>query len=342
MVASTRKETLTLPKDCAPFSKDCTEVQDAFRSISTQSTFADIPSASSSSDLADSSIPAHPVLCTLCKGCPETRSCSSSLASTKAWFLPQETIMFVDFDDTIFPTAWLQDLSRTTSQPLASMDDLREYDAAAAASVTRLESVAISFLRTAVALAGEVVIVTLGSKNWVESCMKGFFPSLLDELGKLNVTISYAREALSRRKMRAVSLEGMDVHPLLKRAAMRKHIKRFYSQRPKQSWKNCISIGDSVLERDALEELTFTRLQLSQSGKQKAVRCKTVKFHRSPSLDALTSEMELMISCLSALTRYDGDFSYDIQENDAMEVVSLHDLLSQDPCAQVDIQRAIM
>eukprot|EP00928_Gymnodinium_smaydae_P052379 TRINITY_DN3621_c0_g1_i5.p2 TRINITY_DN3621_c0_g1~~TRINITY_DN3621_c0_g1_i5.p2 ORF type:complete len:120 (+),score=27.16 TRINITY_DN3621_c0_g1_i5:358-717(+) len=119
----------------------------------------------------------------------------------------------------------------------------------------------------------------------------------------------------------------------MKKAAMKKSIKRFYSQRPKQSWKNCISIGDSSIERDALEDLTFNRSQFSRSGKQKVVRCKTVKFHPSPSVDVLISEIELMISCLSALTHYDGDFSCDIHEDDAMEMVSLQDLLSQDPCA---------
>eukprot|EP00928_Gymnodinium_smaydae_P096790 TRINITY_DN8620_c0_g1_i1.p1 TRINITY_DN8620_c0_g1~~TRINITY_DN8620_c0_g1_i1.p1 ORF type:complete len:209 (+),score=24.42 TRINITY_DN8620_c0_g1_i1:749-1375(+) len=206
----------------------------------------------------------------------------------------------------------------------------------------RLESVATSLLRTATALAGEVVIVTLGHADWIENCLRGFFPNLRDEIAKLSIRISYAREALPMRKVRATIMEGMDVFSLMKRTAMKTSIKRFYSQRPRQSWKNCISIGDSAVERDALEDVTFTRVQLSKSCKQKFVRCKTVKFQSSPSVDTLTSEIELMVSCLSALAHYDGDFAYELQESDATNLVSLHELLSQDACAPIDVPSTLV
>eukprot|EP00928_Gymnodinium_smaydae_P096793 TRINITY_DN8620_c0_g3_i2.p1 TRINITY_DN8620_c0_g3~~TRINITY_DN8620_c0_g3_i2.p1 ORF type:complete len:389 (+),score=63.30 TRINITY_DN8620_c0_g3_i2:128-1294(+) len=320
-------------------------------SVATRSTGADLSdlanvaewsSSASDMDMLDGSFPDGVVSGAMHMGCPQEASCSSSLASAKFWCNPEETIVFLDFDDTIFPTTWLQDLSSEACQDITSLDELRAYDAAAAANMARLESVAISFLRTAAALAGEVVIVTLGRECWIERCLRGFFPNLRDELSKLSIGVSYAREALPKRKVRAAILEGMDVYSLMKRAAMKSSITKFYSKRPKQSWKNCISIGDSTIERDALEDLTFTRVQLSKSGKQKTVRSKTVKFQYSPSVDALTSEIELMVSCLSALTHYDGDFAYEIQESDATEHVSLHELLSQDAGEQTDFHSKIM
>eukprot|EP00928_Gymnodinium_smaydae_P000691 TRINITY_DN10266_c0_g1_i2.p1 TRINITY_DN10266_c0_g1~~TRINITY_DN10266_c0_g1_i2.p1 ORF type:complete len:481 (-),score=59.19 TRINITY_DN10266_c0_g1_i2:90-1403(-) len=259
----------------------------------------------------------------------ETGSYPSSLASTNAWFEPRETLVFLDFDDTLFPSTWLEQVLPPSSQnTLPALHDLRIFDADAVASLTRHESVVISFLRTVAALAGEVVIVTLATPEWVESCMRNFLPRIVDELAELKIRISYAREALSRHKVRGAALEGKDVLPLMKRAAMKTAIKRFYSQRPKQSWKNCISIGDSTAERDALEELMFTRFQCSPSGVQKVVRCKTVKFLSSPSLNDLTSELELMISLFSALAHYDGDISYDIHASDDMEAILLREILS--------------
>eukprot|EP00928_Gymnodinium_smaydae_P072392 TRINITY_DN55766_c0_g1_i1.p1 TRINITY_DN55766_c0_g1~~TRINITY_DN55766_c0_g1_i1.p1 ORF type:complete len:411 (+),score=49.07 TRINITY_DN55766_c0_g1_i1:119-1234(+) len=261
---------------------------------------------------------------------PGAQSCSSSLASLGFWFQPEETLIFLDFDDTIFPSTWLEQESRSLkalSFESASTDYFRSVDSVAAASLARHEAVVSSFLRTAASLAGEVTIVTLGTQTWVESCMNKFMPGLWDELAKLDINISYARKAASDRRVRGALLEGLDVLPLLKRMAMRKALKRFYSRRPKQSWKNCISIGDSDIEREALEELTFRRIQRSQSGKQKFVRCKTVKFLDSPSIDELTSELELMISNLSALVHYDGDLSYDVPEDSDREV-TLHGLLS--------------
>eukprot|EP00928_Gymnodinium_smaydae_P096791 TRINITY_DN8620_c0_g2_i1.p1 TRINITY_DN8620_c0_g2~~TRINITY_DN8620_c0_g2_i1.p1 ORF type:complete len:382 (+),score=46.24 TRINITY_DN8620_c0_g2_i1:116-1147(+) len=261
---------------------------------------------------------------------PYTGSCLSSLASLDRWLQPEETLVFLDFDDTIFPTTWLQEVLPSASRnALPSVDDIRRCGADAVASLTRHESVVIAFLRTVAAFAGEVVIVTLATPEWLDSCMRNVMPKALDEISKLNIQISYAREALSRQRLRGALSEGKDIFPLMKRVAMKKAIKQFYSQRPKQSWKNCISIGDSVVEREALEEITFRRFQCSKSGIQKMVRCKTLKFLSSPSLDDLTSEIEMLISFVSALTHYDGDFSYDINSNDDMEFIMLHECLSE-------------
>eukprot|EP00928_Gymnodinium_smaydae_P096796 TRINITY_DN8620_c2_g1_i1.p1 TRINITY_DN8620_c2_g1~~TRINITY_DN8620_c2_g1_i1.p1 ORF type:complete len:405 (+),score=40.87 TRINITY_DN8620_c2_g1_i1:116-1216(+) len=260
----------------------------------------------------------------------EPVSPSPSLLSSRAWFRANETVVFLDFDDTLFPSTWLaQVVSIRPGCTPPSIDALRDRNSAAVVDLARHEAAVISFLRAVTALAGEVVIVTLGTREWVESCMRSYMPELLAELSKLNIRLSYARETLNGRRVRGAILEGMDALPILKRESMRKALKQFYSQRPKQSWKNCISIGDSRLERDALEELTFTRQQRTESGKQKFVRCKTIKFLSSPSLESLTSQIELMISYISALVYYDGDFSYDIHDNDDMEAMRLHESLSR-------------
>eukprot|EP00928_Gymnodinium_smaydae_P096792 TRINITY_DN8620_c0_g3_i1.p1 TRINITY_DN8620_c0_g3~~TRINITY_DN8620_c0_g3_i1.p1 ORF type:complete len:423 (+),score=59.27 TRINITY_DN8620_c0_g3_i1:140-1270(+) len=267
---------------------------------------------------------------------PGAGSCSSSLVSSKAWFKREETVVFLDFDDTIFPSTWLAHVASIKSLcTRASIEALRAKNSDAIADLARHEAVVISFLRAVAALSAEVVIVTLGTPEWVEGCMKIVMPQLMDELFQLNISISYAREAGFGRKVRGAILEGMDALPILKRESMRKTLMQFYSKRPKQSWKNCISIGDSLAERHALEELTFTRLQCSDSGKQKVVRCKTIKFVSSPSVRDLTSEIELMISYISALVHYDGDFSYDIQENDDREAMQLHESLAHGTSAHV-------
>eukprot|EP00928_Gymnodinium_smaydae_P020986 TRINITY_DN18136_c0_g2_i1.p1 TRINITY_DN18136_c0_g2~~TRINITY_DN18136_c0_g2_i1.p1 ORF type:complete len:462 (-),score=48.32 TRINITY_DN18136_c0_g2_i1:477-1862(-) len=263
-----------------------------------------------------------------------------SSSSIHDWHRPEETILFLDWDDTLCPTNFIEQVlpGKWSKPSCLAMDFADEScDCALLGSSTldplrRHESTVISFLKLA-AEAGKVVIVTLGTKSWVERSMREFMPRLIGVLDDLRIEIIHAREAVSRRAMSGAILDGLDPWVRMKREAMKKSLCRFYSRRRRQSWKNCISVGDSVIERDALHELTFTRRQLCAKGLQKPVRCKTIKFVERPSLEALTKEIELLCSCFPALVAHDGDFSCDFQDGDDEAHLLLCESLIQSPLA---------
>eukprot|EP00928_Gymnodinium_smaydae_P038650 TRINITY_DN26614_c0_g1_i1.p1 TRINITY_DN26614_c0_g1~~TRINITY_DN26614_c0_g1_i1.p1 ORF type:complete len:479 (-),score=51.76 TRINITY_DN26614_c0_g1_i1:28-1338(-) len=255
-------------------------------------------------------------------------SVRSSMKSTWDWFKPDETIIFFDWDDTLFPTTWIKQqghcISRTSSDTSVSPTS---------SSLRAHESAVIALLKIAAEL-GKPVIVTLGQADWIERSISQYMPKLHGVLKSLGIDIIFAREALRRRTLNGVVLEGLDPWQRLKREAMKKALTQFYSRRRHQSWKNCVSIGDSCIERDALRDLAFTRTQFSAHGREKPVRCKTVKLVDCPTIESLTMEIELLASCLPALVHHDGDFSYEFQ-GDADESSLLMDLAVQTPHADI-------
>eukprot|EP00928_Gymnodinium_smaydae_P026408 TRINITY_DN20751_c0_g1_i1.p1 TRINITY_DN20751_c0_g1~~TRINITY_DN20751_c0_g1_i1.p1 ORF type:complete len:680 (+),score=150.05 TRINITY_DN20751_c0_g1_i1:109-2148(+) len=276
-------------------------------------------------------------------------SLASSNASVHRWFTPEETIIFFDWDDTLCPTNWIQTDKRVDWKTRCpAFDDaslLLEPSSSAtgeaspcrsritmAEALRQHEAAVIALLRVAAA-AGHVVIVTLAQVGWLETSIENFMPGVAPVLRELGVEVIYARKAVPVRRIKAALADQRDPWAVMKEGAMRKALKRFYSRRPKQSWKNCLSIGDSQVEAEALAELTFTRVQLNDKGEQRPVRCKTVKFVEDPSLEQLTQEVELMASCFSMLVHYDGDVAHDLKTLDDDAFLAVHELLMQTPAA---------
>eukprot|EP00928_Gymnodinium_smaydae_P045816 TRINITY_DN30497_c0_g1_i1.p1 TRINITY_DN30497_c0_g1~~TRINITY_DN30497_c0_g1_i1.p1 ORF type:complete len:390 (+),score=49.94 TRINITY_DN30497_c0_g1_i1:154-1323(+) len=285
------------------------------------------------------------------KGITRERFISSSSCGSNPNFASREqTILFLDYDDTLCPTSWLennsafentaeaeghsmgQDVSECTHErdgPLAQDVHGESTTSVRCDAMRRHESTVISFLSAAVAVS-HVVIVTLAGESWFKKSMRLCMPRLEDELQRLNIEVVYARSVARRSAIKGALLEGLDPWERMKRAAMKKALSSFYSRHSRSSWKNCISIGDSTIEFDALQELTFTRKQFNSQGQQVPARCKTVKLLPSPDLGDLTEELVLMASCLPSLINYDGDIAHEIQEGDNEMSLSIMDMLRRD------------
>jgi len=192
----------------------------------------------------------------------------------------------------------------------------------------RHSEVASDALRAAAAC-GRVVIVTLAREGWVELSCKNFLPGLNEVLRELGIEVFYARDMLSRWKVRCAMLDNLDLLQLMKQAAMRRCIKRLYS-RPTRSWKNLISIGDSRTEHDALTEVAFACVQHDQAGLQKNCRCKTVKLLEEPDMLHLTAELEVLAGWIQPLAIYDGDIEVDLSNSE--ESLSTMEKLLQESC----------
>lgn len=218
-----------------------------------------------------------------------------SVTSAKRWNMTCETLIFVDWDDTLCPSTWLCDRG-------CRLNDSDEQ-------LLRTHQVAIiSFLRVA-AESGCVVVLTMALIKWVDKC-KELMPAVAETLKELNITIVSARESQPRYLMRSAS-NDRDPSQYLKTQAMRRVTKRFYKQ--PHSWKNIVSIGDSEAERNALQDLVISRQQRDRRGNWQDCRCKTLLLIAEPSVEVLGKELQIMKAALPKFAHYDGDLHLKVE-----------------------------
>jgi len=162
---------------------------------------------------------------------------------------------------------------------------------------------------------GKVVIITLAKPGWVDMSIEHFMPSLRGLLDDLGIQVIYARGSLPQRLMRIAQHEEMNVGKLLKQKAMQRTIKRFYmSGSEARSWKNVLSIGDSMAERWAIQDVMFEHVQVDRYRISKEQRCKVLKLVETPLLEQLTSELHVVISWIRSIMQHDGDLDLDLNE----------------------------
>jgi len=96
-----------------------------------------------------------------------------------------------------------------------------------------------------------------------------------------------------------------------KEVAFEQEIGGFYSRYQHQSWKNIISIGDSVFERDAVRRVVPNR----HSTKKKC-RTKTLKLFDDPGIEDLIAQVKVVRDVLCTMVQYDGDLDIELSEED--------------------------
>ena len=214
-----------------------------------------------------------------------------STVSTLDWYKPTQTAIIFDWDDTLFPTSWLKAQSSLRwFEPLPVASPYRQIFQGIAANIREL-------LETASEL-GSVSILTLASSPWVTIAVRNFLPELEAVIVNLGIPVAYAREELLPGDE---ALGSDDMSRLLKRRAMHRVIKKFYSQYAQQSWKNVLSIGDSIFERQALQDVVSFKKQAAT----KKCRAKTLKLADAPDVDQLNAQMTVLNTWLRPMVLYD-------------------------------------
>mmetsp|Transcript_57537 Transcript_57537/g.126328 ORF Transcript_57537/g.126328 Transcript_57537/m.126328 type:complete len:358 (+) Transcript_57537:78-1151(+) len=105
-----------------------------------------------------------------------------------------------------------------------------------------------------------------------------------------------------------------------KEMAFEMEIDGFYSRYSGQSWKNIISVGDSIFERDAVRRVVGSH---SQRQKKKC-RTKTLKLFDEPDIDELIQQVRVVQEVLSMMVSYDGELDIEIDEEDLKNLDSQH------------------
>lgn len=268
---------------------------------------------------------------------PAVRESLSSIASTQSqveFATPDQTIILFDWDDTLCPSHWIR-----ANRPTLSFFKPPPNEDQYALPLKELEKRGEALLNQALKL-GRVVIVTNAVEPWVHTSCKNFLPKLLPIVEKIPVI--YARSVFDKvnvdsatPKDKGQAMPGMysangvnkltGINDLLasqqqeelspqhwKEIAFAQEIEGFYSRYSHQSWKNVISIGDSIFERDALHRVVLQHSQ--QPGKK--CRTKTVKLLDDPTIQELIAQVGIVQSVMDVLVSQDGNLNIEIDEED--------------------------
>jgi hypothetical protein len=259
-----------------------------------------------------------------------------STGSQADYFKPDQTIILLDWDDTLCPSTWIRGNRGALSffKPAPQIDKYQ-------LPLRKLEANCEALLRSAMKL-GSVIIVTNAMEPWVETSSRHFLPGLLPFVHELPVI--YARSVYETQTCDPPHVEGRRPLPGLydangqnrlsnqirqrfvdeaepqrwKELVFEQEISGFYSRYEQQSWKNILSIGDSIFERDAVRNVV---LQRPTPGRK--CRTKTLKLFDNPGIEELIEQVRLVQEGLAAMVQYDGELNIEIDEADLRAGISL-------------------
>lgn len=261
----------------------------------------------------------------------------SIATSTCEYASPEQTLLFLDWDDTLFPTTELiyrrHLLDSNAPVPEGLDDELSEWLRAAT-----------DLLSSARALSGRCVVLTNAKAPWVHSCLETFAPELkplFDADDPEAISIVYATDVVEQVGGRPVTGSSYCLPSCLvgclrfacssrdslleeaaqaakedmtwaKLVAMEVVAEDFYSRYPGQTWKNLLSVGDALYEREALSAVSQRRAALAQQLKER-LKAKSITTPEGPTIGDLTLCLRLLGATLEGCVQYNGSFEANLQ-----------------------------
>jgi len=255
---------------------------------------------------------------------PPSASCSSDAPPLPPPVPRDEStasVILFDWDDTLFPTAFLQEMvlpklpavAKETGLPA----DSQHFNTLAAQA--RMVRAVLTIARTV----AQVAIVTLAVRPWVTTSSDRWLPGLniTDLLRRLGIPVYYARENVKRSDACLAQVEeGVDLFTVAKRATMMKCLRKLYGKRSltQAARMNVISIGDSLAEKEALKEVLWASCESQRDPQGKIITplCKTVKFFYQPSAAILGDQLQLVAMWLRRMAVHSEDFDVSMDSKD--------------------------
>eukprot|EP00930_Biecheleria_cincta_P003477 TRINITY_DN104412_c0_g1_i1.p1 TRINITY_DN104412_c0_g1~~TRINITY_DN104412_c0_g1_i1.p1 ORF type:complete len:845 (+),score=130.34 TRINITY_DN104412_c0_g1_i1:49-2583(+) len=251
------------------------------------------------------------------------RERKSTVDSLAAWSHPEQTLIFLDWDDTIFPTTELFDRWGISNNMNEWADEFAALSADRKRQLEQWSEAAYSYLDTARELSNNLVIVTNARDPWVPTCVKHFAPILSELLtpeagGQLKaedggIRVVYTRDAAGGNNMIGAN-RSRDPKKIiaeltaLKYRVFRREAWNFYKQYPEQTWKNILSIGDAIYEHDAVLQVAARR----SSPKREKLRTKAFLLLSDPPIAKLTLGLTVGRYLLPMLVKWDGSLDLNI------------------------------
>jgi hypothetical protein len=235
------------------------------------------------------------------------------------------TVLFLDWDDTLFPTSHIEQHCPALWQVLCdgSSDACAEHTAI----LEECMQATAALLRLAASMT-HVCVVTMGCTGWVETCCRIVMPELLSLLVQLDIRVIYARGTMPAGYIRVASKDGLSISQQCKQRAMTRALRKLDNRfntgaRTSWSWHSVLSVGDSEAERLALQDVLLDDT-LDRRGTFSDCACKTVKLLESPCLETLLAELQIIVAWLGRLMSHDGplDISFDELADSGQKLLS--------------------
>eukprot|EP00931_Biecheleriopsis_adriatica_P078215 TRINITY_DN51676_c0_g1_i1.p1 TRINITY_DN51676_c0_g1~~TRINITY_DN51676_c0_g1_i1.p1 ORF type:complete len:415 (+),score=57.04 TRINITY_DN51676_c0_g1_i1:64-1308(+) len=228
-------------------------------------------------------------------------------------FGPEETIILFDWDDTLFPTHYVMNVVNAQLGSPETWDTIPE-DSEFYAPLQH-HAVALRRLLGLACTLGKVSIVTLSQRPWLLNSIRRYLPCLdIEELqDELDISVHYALEyvrpsMMAELRSAIANDEGIDLYTLASHRGMYRATKSLLR---KLSRVNIVSIGDSVAQRSALTELSW-----SEKVKCPEVFCKTVLLMGDPSVSELDQQLQVLEVLLPKLAQQPGDENIDFDTSE--------------------------
>lgn len=198
--------------------------------------------------------------------------------------LPEaDALLIFDWDDTLFPTSWIQEQGLLKDGATITIEQRAELD--------KVSEHVRSTLQMASTL-GKIVIVTNAEQGWIEASCTRFTPSLISLLKTVDM--------VSAR----TSFEHCSCAPSeWKRMAFSHEVDLFYGPARPGQRQNVLSVGDSLHELNAL--VSVTRCTPQCTGK-------SIKLLDVPNIDQLIEQHEVLVVSLRDVIEHDGNMDIEI------------------------------
>lgn len=225
-------------------------------------------------------------------------ACSRPLSSCNSqldYANPDQTIIILDWDDTLCPSTCIRRHAKFDQKGRFAV----KLDQKIRAELNMLADQVLQLMRDVQTL-GKVVIVTNAKRPWVNISCNNFLPSVKGCLK--NVPIIYALELIKE----CGSDKSKGLLTETKARAMKAAVTEFYSRYPRQSWKNIISVGDAEFEHMAIRQVVDKRPM------EEKCRTKTIKLLESPTIAGMVVQLSLVKSWMTKIVQIDGDIDIDL------------------------------
>lgn len=226
---------------------------------------------------------------------------ASSAKSQMDYANPNQTIIILDWDDTLCPSTHLRQHATFDNKGRFAL----KLDHKTRNELNMLADQVLPLISTVMQM-GKVIIVTNAKRPWVTISCNNFLPAVKEYLK--HIPIIYALELVKSGHSKEST--GKNLLTETKACAMKAAVSEFYSRYPRQSWKNIISIGDALFEHDAIRQVVGER------PKKEGCRTKTVKLIENPTVAGMIVQLSLVKSWMQKIVHIDGDISVDLSADE--------------------------
>ncbi len=194
-------------------------------------------------------------------------------------------LVFIDWDDTLFPTEWIKtsdvDLNNPNEESIALFQELDKL---------------ITDMIVGMVFLGDILIVTNGSSNWVNQCLN-LLPNFKQIIEGEVISVTSARDLFSKEH------KYDNWKKLTPQMFFNEHIST------KEGIFKILSFGDSEAEHDAVTELKV----YNPIENQKRI-IGSIKFMKYPSLNQLVMQLQLIRMMNKEILEINDDHFFNLED----------------------------